>query len=482
MICFRIMELESLFRKCATTVAIGIFQRPTLKQKINEDLQNVKFWKRGLKNCVIEVRERAVEELEKIYDLPEIIKNELQNTLELLSIEIMEYTKVYKELDCLHQNIIDDLFWNSNGSVNDFETCKNILKRDLDLDVKIRLACIYCLEEEVHNLLLYKDKYWTKQLEDILLEDASNPNNTLIRYWVERLRKKLSEKVICKISEKKALDYAMLQWNYIAAKYLFEKLTLHEEYHLIRDFCITPDMTVNVKQNFHDRLEFPKIRKNHLLFFMVKQCEIENLQKLWQKSPDLPKTILECFISFTYRNYFFLYDKVFLKQIKDEKYFCELLTEVSSNFLTDPKLYEKIYLTIWNDYCSKHKYVNLLLFYDKHQRLIKNLLYADKYDFVHLLINKHEDDSKPDFFCKYAKTIAMNLIPMGKENIVKAIAVKCLLSRGSVMQFRDEWNDSVPQLEEEFSKYEVNKGGIVPQMQKIIDHLFQSFGMSDRIK
>lgn len=403
--------------------------------------------------------------------LPKKIGDVLSTELYLFSWHIVMQAIIYHDLGCFHENILDDIMWDSNGKIDELGTCKQILERDLDLDVKIRLACIYCLEDEVHNLLLTKDGYWKRQVDDILLEDSYNHNyNTLIRYWFEQLRKKISHKdITVKVSDKEAACKSILLCNEVALKHFFEKLTSEDKSYIINSFMVE----MFQENTFPYAAVVQKYQISHTIYFLVQQCDEENLKDLCLRcrSPDLATKILLCFLTFPYRNYFFSYAAVLLKLIEDEKCFCELLTETLSNLQNDPELYEIIYNVIWKEYCSKYEYHIHILAYE---RLTEELIYSGKYELLYRLIDHLKGDwiIRSGFFHANVKMLVKYLIYSNEKDVFTNIAERCLLTKRQVIDFKDCWNEGLLYDED---KNEEEKVEVDRIMQGIISYLFDKF-------
>ena len=144
------MEVESLKKKCLPYALISILQMQSFKSKMVNYFQEVKNWDNNVMKDHLQDFQIAILETICELDIPISLKEDIRPIIPPFLVELYWWLKHFYLLDCWYPSILDDISWLSNGTVDDLATVKTIIKRDfLNLNVRIRLACMHCVQKDV---------------------------------------------------------------------------------------------------------------------------------------------------------------------------------------------------------------------------------------------------------------------------------------------------------------------------------------------
>ncbi|KAL6954570.1 hypothetical protein U1Q18_045957 [Sarracenia purpurea var. burkii] len=126
--------------------------------------------------------------------------------------------------DCVLFHHLYCIVWHPNGAVNYYKTALNMLKSDKlgDLE-KYRLACTYCLKEEI-------EKLWSSVENEPSIDEEFSQNNPLISYWNCYCADKLH---VLPVDGDLSIDEFIFRQtdvdNWAAIEYFFDRLNAEQQ-------------------------------------------------------------------------------------------------------------------------------------------------------------------------------------------------------------------------------------------------------------
>lgn len=163
------------------------------------------------------IEEKIIKKVEKL-SLPKMLKQKLSNFITPIGVQIIEWVQCH--CICFDRVFFPStkLYWTSGGTVDKKRTAEKLVKdKNLEMSSRYRLACIYCLEDEIQIL-------WNIMPE--ALKDTVSHKFPIIQLWLRIMKsKELGQSFN---SYKNEFEECIQLKNKVAAEYFLQKLTPSE--------------------------------------------------------------------------------------------------------------------------------------------------------------------------------------------------------------------------------------------------------------
>ncbi|KAL7634704.1 UNVERIFIED_CONTAM: hypothetical protein RMT77_015081 [Armadillidium vulgare] len=181
------------------------------------------------------VEDKVIEKIPELL-LPGPLKKKVLDFIKPIGLEMIKWREYYDQNSYLGIDLPNELCWNSQGTIDQKRTAEVLIKDgNLDINIRYRLACIYCLENDIREL-------WNKIPENhrksfYSEEDPSEvrqPNLVIlwtydIKGGVNKLDNMIERIWLRKCSPYQfAFEYAAVGGNKAAVEYFLQKLTSRE--------------------------------------------------------------------------------------------------------------------------------------------------------------------------------------------------------------------------------------------------------------
>ncbi|KAL6954569.1 hypothetical protein U1Q18_045956 [Sarracenia purpurea var. burkii] len=240
-------------------VAIGLWNYATVSPaELLTDDYDTRGWKWSLSGLVNDWEEQL--------PLPKTFMRDIYIQFDVLKGNVNSWISYhFKKMfcnegnDCVLFSYLYCIVWHPNGAVNYYKTALNMLKSDkLGVLEKYRLACTYCLKEEI-------EKLWSSVENEPSIDKEFSQNNPLISYWNCYCADKLH---VLPVDEDLSIDEFMLRQtevdNWSSIEYFFDRLNAEQQVTCAIHFINRDDYKfqkiILMKMNESQRLQV-KIRK-----------------------------------------------------------------------------------------------------------------------------------------------------------------------------------------------------------------------------
>ncbi|GFY66641.1 uncharacterized protein TNIN_469371 [Trichonephila inaurata madagascariensis] len=240
--------------------------------------------------------DRIIGKVEKLL-LPTALENALKETIHSIGLEILKFNnfqeKYLEEDNHFFDNEIK-IYWTYLGTIDKIRTAMSFVKDDkIDLTLRCKIACIYCLEDDIPIL-------WEKMVQDdktiLIKTDSMAIYRVLIYFWESEMEKELFElHELRRMSGNvyvDALEYAACSGNLAATRYFFQKLSDEEK----------REEGLKIAKHALRAVEFSKgYRSEVLQFLLLQMSEKDQLNVFQTRSYNL----LCCFLDWPLQPYIY---------------------------------------------------------------------------------------------------------------------------------------------------------------------------------
>ncbi|GFV95509.1 ANK_REP_REGION domain-containing protein [Trichonephila clavipes] len=177
--------------------------------------------------------DRIIRKVEKLL-LPTALKDALEETIRSVGLEILKFNCFQQKYLGEKNHFFDSeikIYWTYLGTIDKIRTAMSFVKDNkIDFTLRYKIACIYCLEDDIPIL-------WEKMAQDdkkILIKTDSLPiYRVLISFWETEMKKELFKLHELRRSNQNvyvdAFQHAALNGNAAATRYFFQKLSDEEK-------------------------------------------------------------------------------------------------------------------------------------------------------------------------------------------------------------------------------------------------------------
>ncbi|GIY56136.1 uncharacterized protein CEXT_135301 [Caerostris extrusa] len=225
------LALPSLQDIALTEITISLCKQRDMKNLI----RNCNYHKMIYKQFPFEVHKewksvhyRAVEKLSQ-FCIPSSLKRVLLSRLWQISLEILRWIDYHTENLYLHIEVPKDFCWTNHGQIDRRKTAEMIIKDEyVCIKKRFKLACIYCLEDDIHALW-ENMRRTTKKCFYNPKDPRQIDQHGLVLYWAYHVQETPIDSIMYgdfdELTEDYAFFYAATEGNKIATEYFFKKLS-----------------------------------------------------------------------------------------------------------------------------------------------------------------------------------------------------------------------------------------------------------------
>ncbi|WP_419215007.1 hypothetical protein [Wolbachia endosymbiont of Rhagoletis cingulata] len=392
--------------------------------------------------------------------LPESMKKRALYFIKPIGLEILKWKEYHEDLLSDRRFVrknLNRLCWTPQGTVDKKKTAEVLIKdENLDITKRYKLACIYCLENDILEL-------WNKMPESRRKsfyneEDPRYVNQQdLVVLWTYDIKGEVNK--LDSMIERRwqsncspyqyAFEYAAVGGNKSAAEYFLQKLTPQERKEsLVRSAGYVAKRRCTSGGN---RTDFPKEHYADVLCFLLSQMDEEEQIEVFKS---YPYEVLKCFLDWPWQSLFMETARRIWPFLSEEGY--NLLLRLIVNKTIDGYKdynYQKLFAMFWQQSPATHKrYVidecsNGLL-------LSKMLSIEDEGNTRLILKDATLIEKKKLIFSSRGEDICQDLIYGNKWDFLEFFIRECIPSNDEMVKFREEFKECMTWCcsKEEFAK------------------------------
>ncbi|KFM64169.1 hypothetical protein X975_17661, partial [Stegodyphus mimosarum] len=398
--------------------------------------------------------------------LPEYLKKKMSIVTKATGLEILKWRQ-YHDLNSylgIHQT--NNLCWTPQGTVDSKRTAELLIKEDnncclgksLNITKRYKLACIYCLEDDILEL-------WNKMPANLRKSFYANDGSRnvdeheLVLFWTyskveenitmlggiaSRMSSTLERTLHERTPYQCAFEYAVAIGNKTAAEFFLKKLTFMErEESLIRSAGYAAIRRINSRNLVTDLTptvtnRIPKQSYSEILCFLLSQMGEQQQMEVFRRHPC---EVLMCLLDWPWQDLFMetanrMWD---ILSEKKWKYVLKLITDKVLQGHTEYN-YQQLFGEFWKRSPKTHKkYVTdhcaggYLLFY---------LFQIEDEENIKLILNDATIIERKKFiFCDRGKAICEYLIDSDKWDLLKFFIRECVSSKHEMKTFKKEFKE-----------------------------------------
>ncbi|CAL1294432.1 unnamed protein product [Larinioides sclopetarius] len=293
------------------------------------------------------VQLKAVEKMSMVC-IPEKLRKRVLDRVWHVSLEICKWIDYHTKNSYLGIEAPDDFCWTPQGKIDKRKTAETIIRNErIDIRKRYKLACLYCLEDDI-RILWEKMRRTTRKAFYNGRDPKLVEQHGLVIYWTYFIQEvPLDHNVFeehDELSNVCAFQCAALEGNKIATEYFYERLTDDEKKSNIVP-CIEY-LAMGPNPSTQTYINFPEQDLNDSVYFLFSRLDEEDRFKVFESYPLL---VLKSFLSWPRQ-------KVFMElvgltwQYLPEKDFGILLLEILSKDLDGYKdyNYRELFLEFWD--------------------------------------------------------------------------------------------------------------------------------------
>ncbi len=394
-----------------------------------------------------EIEDKVVEKVPHLPQ-PEPLKEEILGFIKPVGLQILKWMEYHRDLlngGYVKRNL-SRLFWTPQGTVDKKKTAEILIKDEsLDITKRYKLACIYCLEDDVPELwnkipenrrksfYSEEDPRKVRQQELVVLwtydikGEVAKMDNMIERRWQSKCS-----------PYQYAFEYAAVGGNKAATEYFLQKLTPRErEELLVRTAGYVAKRRCDSARNCTD---LPKEHYADVLCFLLSQMDEEQQIEVFKS---YPYKVLKCLLDWPWQSLFMeTANRMwgFLSG-KDCHYF---LREMADKVIEGHRDYDyqKLFGEFWQQSPNAHKrYVidecasGFLL-----SKLFK---IKDEKNIELILKDANLIEKKKLIFCDRGQDICQHLVYGDKWNLLEFLIRECISSKNEMIKFKEEFKERI---------------------------------------
>lgn len=400
-----------------------------------------------------EIEEKVIEKALHL-PLPELLKEKIWGFIKSMGLEIFKWIEYHCTGSYFHVDLPNDLCWTPQGTIDRKRIAQMLLKEEsLGVIMRYKLACVYCLEDDVRKLWKEipedqkeSDLNWLSETIDMrdIVYFRYDEKKHLVHFWFDEIKQEI-------MLEWQTLYYTVLFQTYAeggnkaAVEYFLQKLPPEE-----RETSL-----VHAARSAKDA---------HVLWYLLCEMNDEQQVAIFNRQPC---EMLECFLNWPLQSFFMeTADRVW--ELLDKKHIVWLLEKIVKKINSNHKdwNYQKLFEKLWQKMSDSDKsyvlgkviemrsnswYILLYLFEIKDESKIKEIFQLATIE-----------ERKEFIVCYKGIIICQTLIHVDEWSSLKLMFEECLSSKDEMVEFKEIFkqyiircisNDQIEMYKEMFNKF-----------------------------
>lgn len=386
--------------------------------------------------------------IEKVLQLPQPgpLKEKILSFIRPIGLQILKWLEYHRENCYFCIKLPNELCWTPQGTVDKKKTAGMLIKdENLDITRRYKLACIYCLENDIPEL-------WNKIPENRRKSFYSEEDPRKVRQqelvvlWTYDIKGEVArmENMIERRLQRKcppcqyAFGYAAVGGNKAATEYFLQKLT-HEERKesLARYAGYVANRRCDSASN---RTDLPKEHYADVLCFLLSQMDEEQQIEVFKSHP---YEVLKCLLDWPWQSLFMDTANLMWDFLSEEDY--DLLLRIIVDKVIDGYKdcdYQKLFGEFWQQSPNAHK--RYVINECASGSLLSKLLKIEDKENVRLILKDATLLEREKIISSdKGKSTCESLIYDDKWNLLKFFVQECISYKDIMVKFKKEFKERV---------------------------------------
>ncbi|WP_265040588.1 hypothetical protein [Wolbachia endosymbiont (group A) of Ectemnius continuus] len=392
-----------------------------------------------------EIEDKVIEKIPQLPQ-PEPLKKEILGFVKPIGLQILKWMEYHDENCYLGIDLPNELCWTPQGAVDKKKTAEALIKdENLDITRRYRLACIYCLEDDVREL-------WNSmpQRKKAAFYNEGHPSfskeHELVVFWTYDIKGEVAKLngLIKKIKGKEispyqfAFEYAAVGGNKAASEYFLQKLTPGErEESLVRYAGYVANRRSDCVSNPTD---LPKEDYADVLCFLLSQMNEEQQMEVFER---YPYEVLKCLLDWPWQGFFMETANHMWGFLPEEDY--NLLLRIIVNKVIDGYKdcnYQKLFEEFWQQSSMTHK-AYVIDECASGSLLSKLFKVKDKKNIALILNDATTPEKEKIIFYREGKDICEGLAYGNEWDLLEFFISECISSQEKMIKFKEEFKKRI---------------------------------------
>lgn len=360
--------------------------------------------------------------------LPQILKIKLSGFVKPIGNQILSWIEFHSNVDIKLPN---KFVWTAEGTINRKETA-DVFVRDESVAIHIRynLACIYCLESDIHMLWGQLDNHYKN------VTYIKNCEPYIVRYWSYHMRKEVISAELLPLDSTVDGNFSLhanaFKWfaftgNKVACRYFLNKLRDEERASVVMDTATV--VTTRLKDSSSASSCFMTC---DMLHFLLSLLTVDQQMLLCERTS--ARLILQSFLNWPLQNSFMKMADIASSFFLEKDYYCvlqEIIFRVRSCY--QDYNYEELFGVFWQKIPSEYKL-----------EICDSLLHdfittADDKSLI-LIVNALTAPEREKLICSVsAGIVCRELVYGNKWNLLEFFIRQCVTRKDLLAQVEKDW-------------------------------------------
>ncbi|KFM67399.1 hypothetical protein X975_00253, partial [Stegodyphus mimosarum] len=391
------------------------------------------------------LEDEAVRKMRKLL-LPELLKKKVLKILKSVFLEVLIWKEKHaKILSHRLKKSVYKICLTSKGTVDQKKTAETLVKDgSLYYTTRYKLACIYCLENDI--LTLWHQMHKSRRKYFYSKRGPGDVNqHELVVFWTYAmygeltwLRKKMFVPCLCRSIYQRIFEKAALEGNKVVTEYFLQKLTPQEK-DISLMYCV---QCLAFRRGLFGRTKWTDLSKRYqseVVYFLLSEMSDEQQVKVYTKSS---YGIASCLLDLPWQHFIekldFLWGNLSLQDYN--KLLLKIIDLAAYGYMDCN--YQKCLGEFWKQSPDVYKeYVinTEIKNQGECEDLLSCLLNLNDRDNIKLILNDATITEKENFiFSDKGKCICVDLIYTDKSDLLKFFVRECIFSRDVMIKFKKE--------------------------------------------
>lgn len=398
------------------------------------------------------IEDKVTEKMTQL-TIPISLKDKMLGYIQSVGLQILRWMEVHhrKRKCCVNLDLPNEFCWTSQGIIDKKKTAEMFIRdHSIDVTTRYKLACIYCLEDdilELWNELSENDRKYFYNEHD----PSKVPQQHLVVLWTYIIKGKTAK--ICNMARRIwnigysfysfAMQCAISSGSKAAVEYFLQKLNWRN------NSLLEMASTAAQERSDMETADTPNEYTSEILLFLLSQMSSEQQIELFK---DYSFPVLLSLLDWPGENSFVETTSHALKCLPENFYVALMRASVfKKKFGNKDHNYQKMFEEVWQQIPSIHKshFIN-----DPHiEGLVLLLLKTKHIESIKLIFQDASFTERNKLIFSYAGyRICVHMFNYIQLSLFMFVAPLCVSSRNEMIKFHEEFKKHIQTNDKQYAE------------------------------